>query len=77
MVTLRRTVSTSSRAMARSVVVAQHLDGAVVRLQRVVEGELVVGQAQRPRPRALASRISLASSISSSMTCAVSIARFW
>ena len=56
--------------------IANHLNRAVVGLQGVVEGQLVLGQTE-PSPGALASRISLASSISSSITCAASIARFW
>ena len=57
--------------------VPQHLHRAVVRLQRVVE--MPTSSSDRPScsPRAPASRNSLASSISSSITCAASIARFW
>ena len=61
-----RSVSSPSTATALSFVV-----------ERVVEGELVVGRGRAPRRARSASRISLASSISSSMTWAVSIARFW
>ncbi len=46
MVTLLRTVVASSRAMSRRVGVAENLDGAVVGLQRVVEGEFVVVEAE-------------------------------
>ena len=44
MVVLRRTVATSSRAIARSRLVPQHGHRAVVRLEGVVEGELVLGE---------------------------------
>ena len=77
MVTFFLTVATSSRAMPCERGLAEHLDGAVVDLQRVVERELVFGQLQSSRRARSAARMSLASSISSSMTLAVSIARFW
>ncbi len=57
--------------------VAEHGHGGVVGLERVVEGQLVLGQAQRPRRARRAARMSLARAISSSMTWAVSMARFW
>ena len=46
MVALRRTVTTSSCAICLSVVVAEHGDRAVVGLERVVEGQLVLVQAK-------------------------------
>jgi hypothetical protein len=58
-------------------VVAQHLHRAVVGFERVVERQLVLGLSPSASPRALAARMSLASWISSSITWAVSIARFW
>jgi hypothetical protein len=57
--------------------VAQHLHRAVVGLQRVVETPARPRSAQRLAARVPASRISFASAISSSITCAASIARFW
>ena len=44
MVTLPRTVSTSSRAMSAERVVAKDLNRTVVGFERVVEGELVLRQ---------------------------------
>ena len=75
-VTLLRTACTSSRAMVLQCRLAEHLDGAVVDFQRVVEGDFIVGQAELLAALARPSRMSLASAISSSMTCAVSMARF-
>jgi hypothetical protein len=60
MVTLARTVFDQLPRDGAQRVVAQHLHRAVVGLQRVVEGQLVLGQLQRS-PRAWASRISFAS----------------
>ena len=54
-VLLAVTVATSSRAMVRRVVVAEDLDGAIVGFERVVEGELVFGKAER-----LAARVGVA-----------------
>jgi hypothetical protein len=76
MVTLARTVWTSSRRDHPQGLVAQHLDRAVVGFERVVEGQFVLGQPSAS-PRALAARMSFASAISSSITCAASMARFW
>ena len=71
-VTFFRTVSTRSRAIARSVSSPRTRTALSLVSERIVEGEFVLGEAEL-----LASRISRASLISASMTCAASIARFW
>ena len=57
--------------------VAEDLDPAVVRLERIIEDEFVV-RARDGSPRARALSLSLcAKAISSSITCAASIDRLW
>ena len=56
------------------IVFAHHLDGAVVRSERIVEGDFVVVQTKIDATL-IAAFISLASLISSSMTSCVAIAR--
>ena len=60
----------------REVFVAQYLHGAIGDFERVVEGDFVIAR-PNPAPHSAASRDCFASAINSSMTAAVSIARFW